>query len=120
MERRENSRIAVNLSCRIAPQGVAPDADACVENISRGGILLRLSISPGEPYPSPGDLLAVQIDLPENRVFGKKCIHCQTTVTRVEAGPESALVAVRIDQIDFRTRRAGAAARAGMRSAQVM
>lgn len=101
----------VKLTCRVAPLGMALcNTAAVVENISRSGILLRWSNPLELAVPCAGELLAIEIDLPANRVYGRKCIHCRATVVRVaQSDGEHARVAVTIDQIEFRDFRQAAA-----------
>ena len=37
----------------------------------------------GAELPLVGDPMIVEIDLPANHAFGRKCMQCQTTVVRV-------------------------------------
>ena len=54
------------------------------ENMSRGDVLILLN---GEhalsELPRVGEALIVEIELPENHTFGRKCMQCQTSVVRV-------------------------------------
>lgn len=75
------------------------------ENMSRGDVLILLN---GEhelaELPCVGDCLIVEIELPENHAFGKKCMQCQTTVVRVshsEAGAPR--MALRIHKMRFQS-----------------
>ena len=74
------------------------------ENISRSGILIAWhGRDVVHPLPSVGQLLTIDIELPEHHGFGQKCIHCQGTVLRIWQ-PENQYprVALRINYIDFR------------------
>ena len=54
--------------------------------------------------PEPGDLLTVDIELPANHVFGRRCMHCQATVARVAASDTAgARVALQVNQMQFRS-----------------
>ena len=59
------------------------------ENISRNGVLMLCAEGCAGEQPRVGEVVTVEIELPENPVFGRKCIHCQATVVRVsgEEGP---------------------------------
>jgi len=75
------------------------------ENMSRGDVLVLLD---GEPeageLPAIGDSLVVEIDLPENHIFGRKCMQCQTTVVRVSKADGGApRIALRIHKMLFQT-----------------
>ena len=77
------------------------------ENISRSGVLVAWR---GDgvrvPVPAMGQIITVEIELPANHGFGKKCIHCQGTVTRIVGGAveaDSPLVALRVNYMDFRS-----------------
>ena len=73
--------------------------------MSRGDIIVMLA---GQPViaelPCEGDLLVVEIDLPANHAFGRKCMQCQTTVVRVSKSHAGvASVAMRIHKIRFQS-----------------
>jgi hypothetical protein len=73
--------------------------------MSRGDIIVLLA---GEPVltelPREGDPLVVEIDLPANHAFGRKCMQCQTTVVRVSNSHSGvASVAMRIHKIRFQS-----------------
>jgi hypothetical protein len=73
--------------------------------MTRGDIIVLLA---GEPAPSElpreGDPLVVEIDLPANHAFGRKCMQCQTTVVRVSRSHIGvASVAMRIHKIRFQS-----------------
>ena len=73
------------------------------ENISRDGMLLRWEDAGGR-LPSAGQMLIVEVELPEQEGFEKRCIRCQTTVARVHAEPDATFtwVGLRIHAMDFR------------------
>src|SRR5579862_1806410 len=84
MNRRENPRMDVKLKCHVAPMKAGPRGVwGVTENISRNGILMLCLADRAEEHPRLGETVTVEIELPENPVFGKKCIHCQATVVRV-------------------------------------
>lgn len=73
------------------------------ENMSRADVLVLLD---GEAQqgalPAVGDWLVVDIELPPNHIFGRKCMQCQTTVVRVsrsDNGPTR--IALRIHKMRF-------------------
>lgn len=73
------------------------------ENMSRGDLLVSLHKEQlGGVRPAVGDPWLVEIDLPSNHSFGRKCMQCQTTVARLSEGASGTLhVALRIHKIRF-------------------
>jgi hypothetical protein len=73
--------------------------------MSRGGILVSWSADRMMTnLPKPGDLLTVDIELPANHSFGRRCMHCQAVVARVSASETGgALVAFQVNQMQFRS-----------------
>jgi c-di-GMP-binding flagellar brake protein YcgR len=107
MERRRNARVDINLRCRISsPRAGHLSLMAVTENMSRGDILVLFDREqPDELVPSPGDPLIVEIDLPAEHAFGRKCMQCQTTVVRVtKAEDGGSRAALRIHKIRFQSR----------------
>jgi hypothetical protein len=78
---------------------------AVTENMSRGDILVYFDgEQPAEMIPSAGDPLIVEIDLPANHAFGRKCMQCQTTVVRVMPAEDGgSRVALRIHKMRFQS-----------------
>jgi len=84
MNRRESPRMDVKLKCHVAPKRTWPQGlSGVTENISRNGVLMLCGDSGAGEQPRVGEVVTVEIELPENPVFGRKCIHCQATVVRV-------------------------------------
>ena len=115
----------VKLKCHMAPVKGGPGGlSGVTENISRNGILMLCLTDRSSDHPRIGETVTVEIELPENPVFGRKCIHCQATVVRIASeGDEPFRVAFNITQMKF-TEYAGristfeeAAANVGPRSA---
>ncbi len=104
MERRKNASVELNLPCRLTSLrfGTQP-LSAVTENIGRGEILLVLPAGEGlGEGPYVGEPVIVEIDLPANHTFGRTCMQCQTTVTRVSRSEEGAArLAMRIHKIRF-------------------
>lgn len=79
------------------------------EDLSRSGILVAWRIvdpESGEPLPVPaiGQILTIDVELPANHSFDRKCIHCQGTVVRVvRCAADAARVALRVNYMDFRS-----------------
>lgn len=106
MERRRSSRLDISLQCRVSsPRIGSRILTGITENMSRGDVLVLLD---GEhvlsELPCVGDPLIVEIELPENHAFGRKCMQCQTTVVRVSHSDEGApRVALRIHKMRFQS-----------------
>ena len=103
MNRRSSTRVAVRLVCHVVwPQGGESNA-MLTENMSRDGMLLRWEDN-GQRLPGVGDMLIVEVELPEQEGFEPRCIRCQTTVARVhaETGATFTWVGLRIHAMDFR------------------
>src|SRR5437867_9877395 len=111
MNRRESSRMDVKLRCHVArnrawPQGLS----GTTENISRNGVLMLCADHIIGDAPKVGEVVTVEIELPENPVFGRKCIHCQATVVRVSAEEgQPCRVAFSVNQMKFTEYANGAA-----------
>ena len=73
------------------------------ENMSRGDVLVLLNPDyECMELPSVGDPLIVEIELPENHAFGRKCMQCQSTVVRVShSGDSGPRMALRINKMRF-------------------
>jgi len=78
------------------------------ENISRDGMLLRWGAS-GAQLPRVGDMLIVEVELPEQQGFERRCIRCQATVARLDAEPGAAFtwVGLAVHAMDFRVAQGG-------------
>jgi len=103
MNRRRSTRVAVRLGCHVVwPQGGQPTA-MMTENMSRDGMLLRWEDN-GRPLPRVGDMLIVEVDLPEQQGFERRCIRCQATVARIhrEAEGSFAWVGLAVHAMDFK------------------
>ena len=95
------SRHDMQLVCHIGPGHIVSRPVAgVVENISRGGMLMRWEEL--VPLPEAGSSLVVEVGLPENSEYGARAMRCSTKVVRVinRAG-RTAKVALRIDRIRF-------------------
>lgn len=106
MEQRRNARLDINLQCRItSPRAGTRALAAVTENMSRGDILILLEGDQANgATPCMGDPLIVEIDLPANHAFGRKCMQCQTTVVRIEKSESgSARLALRIHKMRFQS-----------------
>jgi len=106
MERRRNARLDISLECRLSsPRLGAASLAGVTENMSRGDMLVRIGETDKDAaLPVPGDPVIVEIDLPANHAFGRKCMQCQTTVVRV-SGYEGGFrrIAMRIHKIRFQS-----------------
>ena len=74
------------------------------QNISRSGLLMQWRGTVGVlPLPILGQILTVEVELPANHGFGKKCIHCQGSVIRVVPDSEAPHIALQVNYMDFRS-----------------
>ena len=54
--------------------------------------------------PRPGEMLVVDVELPANHAFGRRCMHCQAVVARVSASETGgAWVAFQVNQMQFKS-----------------
>jgi hypothetical protein len=105
LEQRSHERVNLALECRVTSGNKRSGGTMkVVENISRTGILIRWLPSDGpEDIPRAGDTLNIEMALPANHNFDRKCWFCGGTVVRVsKAEDNSPLVAVRINTTKFR------------------
>jgi hypothetical protein len=105
LEQRSHERVNLALECRVTAGGKRSGGTMkLVENISRTGILIRWLPSEGpQDVPRAGDTLNIEMALPANHNFDRKCWFCGGTVVRVtKAEDNSPLVAVRISTTKFR------------------
>jgi PilZ domain len=93
----------VKLKCHVAPMKTWPRGlSGTTENISRNGVLMLCAEQAAGEQPRIGEVVTVEIELPENPVFGRKCIHCQATVVRVTSDSgEPFRVAFSVSQMKF-------------------
>jgi hypothetical protein len=103
MNLRDNPSVDVRLRCYAgSPKMKPPRYVGVTENISRVGILVLWDREQADP-PHVGELLTIDLELPANHTFGRKCMHCETTAVRVSSGEGSAArVALNIDRMEFR------------------
>src|SRR5258705_12918193 len=103
MNRRESPRMDVRLKCHVAPMKTWPQGlSGVTENISRNGVLMLCGDGCAGEQPRVGEVVTVEIELPENPVFGRKCIHCQATVVRIANDEEHPFrMAFNISQMKF-------------------
>ena len=103
MNRRESPRMDVKLKCHVAPVKTWPQGlSGVTENISRNGVLMLCANGCTGGQPRIGEVVTVEIELPENPVFGRKCIHCQATVVRVTGeNGQPFRVAFSVNQMKF-------------------
>lgn len=106
----------LNLNCRLTSLRLGSQPLAGVtENMSRGEVMVRLAAGlPAEEVPGVGDPLIVEIDLPANHAFGRKCMQCQTTVVRVsDSEVGGTCLVMRIHKMRFQSCAADAVAAEG-------
>lgn len=103
MTLQESPNVEVKLRCYAGSAKMRPPRYVGVtENISRVGILILWDRELADP-PRVGELVTVDLELPVNHTFGRKCMHCEATAMRIstaENGP--ARVALNIDRMEFR------------------
>jgi hypothetical protein len=106
MDRRVDPRVEVRLRCHVdLPASKLSLFVGMTVNMSRSGILLAWDTQGlvSRP-PEAGDLVSVDIELPENHSFGRRCMYCQASVVRVTAGEHGvAMVALQVNQMQFRS-----------------
>jgi hypothetical protein len=103
---RESPRIDIQLRCYVTSPALWMRSAMHTENISRTGILVawRAEDAAIVPVPVVGQVLTVEIELPANHGFGRKCIHCQGTVTRTSCAEGGyPRVALQVSYMDFRS-----------------
>ncbi|HVN02778.1 MAG TPA: PilZ domain-containing protein [Bryobacteraceae bacterium] len=112
MNRRSSTRVAVRLVCHVVWPQSGERGAMWTENISRDGMLLRWEESSG-PAPNVGEMLIVEVELPEQEGFERRCIRCQTTVARVQPEGEANFtwVGLHIHAMDFRVAQSAPACR---------
>ena len=106
MDRRADPRVDVRLPCHIEfPRSKSRLFVGLTENMSRSGILVTWNADGLITYlPKPGEVLSVDIELPANHSFGRRCMHCQAVVARISAGESGdPLVALQVSQMQFRS-----------------
>ena len=106
INRRESPRIDIQLRCYVTSPALWMRSAMHTENISRTGILVawRAEDAAAVPVPVVGQVLTVEIELPANHGFGRKCIHCQGTVTRTSCAEGGyPRVALQVSYMDFRS-----------------
>ena len=106
MERRRNARLEINRACRLtSPRFGSLTLMGITENMSRGDVIVLLPEDClGPDLPLVGDPMLVEIDLPANHAFGRKCMQCQTTVVRVGKSETGApRLAMRIHKMRFQS-----------------
>jgi hypothetical protein len=104
MDRRLDPRLELQLPCHLpALRGKARVLVGVTANISRGGLLVLWSQKEAARLPKLGELVELEVELPANHSFGRKCLYCQATAVRIasaDGGPVT--VAFQIHQMKFR------------------
>ncbi len=105
MDRRLDPRVEIRLPCHVSPlSGKSRFFVGVTENMSRSGILVLWNARALSKLPQPGELLALEIELPASHTFGRRCIHCQVTAVRISKKKTSgSLVAFQINQMQFKS-----------------
>ena len=105
MNRRSNERIEMKLPCQLTfPAPWGPAVAGFTANMHRDGVLV--SCDPADlqgEMPKVGAKGKIQVELPPNPMFSRKCIVCETTLVRVDLlGADEAQFAMRIGSVAFR------------------
>jgi hypothetical protein len=101
-DRRLSPRVVVNAPCSVYL--IRRQLPGIAQNISRTGMLVHVTNSRGTAVPCVGDIVTIEVQLPESHHFGQKCLRCQGTVTRVCNGlpdPYRRAVGLAISQMGF-------------------
>jgi PilZ domain len=94
--------MAVRLACHVGSTRNWPGTlEGVTDNISRNGLSIELLAEQGSEMPEIGEMVTVEIDLPANHSFSKKCIHCQATVLRITRENRTAKLALSISHMKF-------------------
>src|SRR5690349_7784511 len=103
INQRQNPRIDVRLRCRVSALGLCSGDQMWTENISRNGMLVIWRSALAGELPHVGQFVTVEVELPANHGFGRKCMHCQAQVVRVTtAGKDFPRVALSVNYMKFR------------------
>jgi hypothetical protein len=101
MDQRQCLRVDIQLRCRVTLPGCEAPLVMHTENIGRNGMLVVWVPEAGAP-PPPGFPLTVEVELPANHGFGRKCIHCQAEVVWTASLPgELPRVGLNVIQMKF-------------------
>ena len=94
----------VKLKCHIGSARLWPKGlEGYTEDISRNGIsVFSNGGTRAADVPRVGELVTVEVELPANHGFGRKCIHCQATVLRVSEENDGVRIAFGINYMKFR------------------
>jgi hypothetical protein len=111
MNRRSNERIEMKLPCLLTfPGEWGASVEGVTANMHRDGLLI--SCDPRgvlDELPKVGSKGKVQVELPPNPAFSRKCIVCDTTLVRVNTLGETEMqFAMRIATVAFRDLTPGA------------
>ncbi len=103
MERRTNPRLKLALSCSLRrASGNKKKIIGTTANISRTGALIRCLGVNGNDRPREGDLLIIDVALPENSSTTPRCFHGRASVVRATVSDAGELfLAVRFDKLRF-------------------
>lgn len=105
MNRRSNERIAMKLPCMLTfPDEWNAAVPGITANMHRDGVLISCDATfVREDMPKPGAKGKVQVELPPNPAFSRKCVVCETTLVRVkDGGPGETQFAMKIGSVVFR------------------
>jgi hypothetical protein len=105
MDRRSDPRVDVKLPCHVvSPANKEGVFVGVTENMSRSGVLVVWNAGNGlASLPKQGEPLSVDIELPANHHFGRRCMRCSAVVARVASQNGDLRVALQINQMQFRS-----------------
>jgi hypothetical protein len=104
MDRRSDPRVEVKLPCHLAFGNSESVFVGVTENMSRSGVLVVWNAGGGwASLPKQGQPLSLDIELPANHNFGRRCMRCSAVVTRVASQNGDLRVALQINQMQFRS-----------------
>jgi hypothetical protein len=105
MNRRSNGRIEMKLPCMLTfPTEWNAAVPGITANMHRDGLLISCDpLSLHGEMPKPGAKGKVQVELPPNPAFSRKCVVCETTLVRIKDGAAGETqFAMRIGSVVFR------------------
>lgn len=104
MDRRVDPRLELQLPCHLpALRGKSRVLVGVTANISRGGLLVLWNPKEAARLPRLGELMDLEVELPANHSYGRKCLYCQATAVRIAAlDGGRTTVAFQIHQMKFR------------------
>ena len=110
-ERRRTFRFSLKLNCLIfSPYHNFSDFTGITENVSRNGILVRLTnATPEKRLPMIGSSARILMDLPSDKGLPPRHLDCEAAVVRIgEPGEGGRELGFRVRRMQFRDRESAA------------